>query len=60
MDTIENAKLLFKNLKIRNFEIIVINDGSTDKTLEYTKKTGVKVINILKTWDMVFLSKKWN
>ena len=44
VDTIENAKLLFKNLKIRNFEIIVINDGSTDKTLEYTKKTGVKII----------------
>ena len=56
MDTIENAKLLFKNLKIRNFEIIVINDGSTDKILENTQKTGLKIINIiLKTWDMVFL-----
>ena len=42
--TIENAKLLFKNLKIKNFEIIVINDGSTDKTGEYAKKTGVKII----------------
>ena len=42
VDTIENAKLLFKNLKIRNFEIIVINDGSTDKTLEYTKKLELK------------------
>ena len=42
--TIENAKLLFKNLKIKNFEIIVINDGSTDKTAEFAKKTGVKII----------------
>ena len=30
VDTIENAKLLFKNLKIRKFEIIVINDGSIE------------------------------
>ena len=42
--TIENAKLLFKNLKIKDFEIIVINDGSTDKTKEYAKKTGAKII----------------
>ena len=40
--TIENAKLLFKNLKIKNFEIIVINDGSTDKTAEYAKKLALK------------------
>ena len=44
IDTIENAKLLFKNLKIKDFEIIVINDGSTDKTKEYASKTGVKII----------------
>ena len=44
IDTIESAKLLFKNLKIKDFEIIVINDGSTDKTKEYASKTGVKII----------------
>ena len=44
VNTIENAKLLFKNLKIKDFEIIVINDGSTDKTKEYASKTGVKII----------------
>tara|TARA_B100000212_G_scaffold313067_1_gene265737 strand:- start:1408 stop:2292 length:885 start_codon:yes stop_codon:yes gene_type:complete len=44
IDTIESAKLLFKNLKVKDFEIIVINDGSTDKTKEYASKTGVKII----------------
>lgn len=44
--TIDRCLKSIFNSTYKNFEIIVVNDGSTDSTLEKIKKYGCKVINL--------------
>ena len=43
-DTIENLK----KIDYKKKEIIIVNDGSTDKTAEIAKKSGVRVVSVKK------------
>lgn len=45
-DVIKNTYKIFKNSEKRGFwvDVIVIDDGSSDKTAEYSKKAGAKTI----------------
>jgi len=44
-ETIDEIKLVFKNNKIKEFEVVVVNDGSSDKTGDIAKEQGVTVVN---------------
>lgn len=44
-ETIDEIKLVFKNNKIKEFEIVVVNDGSSDKTGDIAKAQGITVVN---------------
>ena len=48
--------LLDQSLNKNNYEIIVVNDGSTDKTLDIINGFGkdIKIINNKKTWAFLF------
>jgi len=39
-------KSIKKKIKIKNFEIIIIDDNSPDKLFEYLKKKKIKKVNV--------------
>lgn len=45
VDTITEIKDVFQKLDIRDYEIIIVNDGSTDQTFERAKSCDVVVLN---------------
>lgn len=44
-ETIDEIKKVFKDNKIKDFEVVIVNDGSSDKTGEIAKAQGVTVVN---------------
>ncbi len=44
-ETIDDIKKVFKENKTKDFEIVIVNDGSSDKTGEIAKAQGVTVVN---------------